>query len=337
MPGPISIETHNKIIELHGRGFGPTATARQLNISVKCARTWINRYTNTGRVEPAPIPGRPCVTTAEDDGRIIAVSRQHTLWPARKIRWVERMRVSIQTVWRRMRVRLKPRCTRRKDRQLEKQSVRSKRVVWAEQQAEELSGWVERIVYVDESQFDSCTNFRTRVWVPRDQVGQLNVQSITRSGRFSIHVFGAICDDYTLPLIILPRPFDAVAFTDLLQEFYLPVLQEKFPRTQFKFILDNAPVHHSKITQEWLEEVPELQKAFLFLPPYSNDLNPIEHVWARMKKQIRDIAFTNKDQLSAAVINQWDALPQEYIHSLTHSMQRRMRAVIVAQGGPTRY
>lgn len=340
MPGPIPMETRVKIIEMHGRGCRPSAIAQQLNISERTARRWVARYNTSGCVNTAPILGRPKVTTTEEDERILAVSRRNPLWPVRRIRALLRLRASIQTHWRRLRGRMQLRSQRRKDLQLAKQTVKTKRLVWAEQMIEEWSGWGERTVYIDEAHFESCTAYHRKVWREIGQRG-LDVHYVGNSGRFSIHVFGGICDNETLPLLILPRPFDAATFTDLLQEFYLPVLTEKFGlHTQFKFVLDNAPVHHSKIVQDWLEEESLiLQEAFTFLPPYSNDLNPIENVWARMKLQLRDSAFTTADQLTAAVLNQWDLISQdkEFVRSLTHSMTRRIRAVIVAQGGPTRY
>lgn len=120
MPGPIPIETCNKIVELHGRGLAPTAIARELDLSLNCVKRWVCRYRTTGRVAPAPIPGRPRITTTTEDERIKAASSQNPLWPVRRVRWLECMRASIQTIWRRMKG--VPRLTslRRKDLQLTK-------------------------------------------------------------------------------------------------------------------------------------------------------------------------------------------------------------------------
>ena len=49
------------------------------------------------------------------------------------------------------------------------------------------------------------------------------------------------------------------------------------------FMQDNAPIHTAKKVSKWFEDhgIPVLDWA-----PYSPDLNPIEHVWARIKEWI---------------------------------------------------
>jgi len=49
-------------------------------------------------------------------------------------------------------------------------------------------------------------------------------------------------------------------------------------------IMDNASFHKSKKTKELIERA---GCELIFLPPYSPDLNPIEKVWANLKKKIR--------------------------------------------------
>jgi transposase len=47
-------------------------------------------------------------------------------------------------------------------------------------------------------------------------------------------------------------------------------------------ILDNAKTHHSKILRGWAEKNKK-KVAIFYLPPYSPDLNPDEHVNADVK------------------------------------------------------
>lgn len=49
-------------------------------------------------------------------------------------------------------------------------------------------------------------------------------------------------------------------------------------------LLDNAAPHRAGKVQQWLEENP---MRILFLPPYSPEFNPIEKVWALVKREWR--------------------------------------------------
>jgi len=53
-------------------------------------------------------------------------------------------------------------------------------------------------------------------------------------------------------------------------------------------IIDNASFHKSKKVTTLVEKA---GCRVLFLPPYSPDLNPIEHFWSPMKKAIRTLAL----------------------------------------------
>jgi transposase len=64
-------------------------------------------------------------------------------------------------------------------------------------------------------------------------------------------------------------------------------------------IVDNAAIHKSEETKKLIEGV---DSKLMFLPPYSPDLNPIEHYWAWLKKKIRDTVYIRKT-LDEAISN----------------------------------
>ena len=49
-------------------------------------------------------------------------------------------------------------------------------------------------------------------------------------------------------------------------------------------IMDNMRSHHAKIVTELLDKS---GISYLYLPPYSPDLNPIEKMWSKMKSILR--------------------------------------------------
>lgn len=63
-------------------------------------------------------------------------------------------------------------------------------------------------------------------------------------------------------------------------------------------ILDNARIHKSKLVKELIEEA---GCRLLYLPPYSPDYNPIEHLWSALKKNLRT-KNTTKDKFDNNLI-----------------------------------
>ena len=106
---------------------------------------------------------------------------------------------------------------------------------------------------------------------------------------------------------------------------------------------DNAPIHNAKIIKKWFVDasIPVME-----WPPYSPDLNPIEHLWHALKSWIRehypeleDMGKSNEDYLamSRAIHEGWEALGDELMSSLIGSMRARCEAVIRARGWHTKY
>ena len=63
-------------------------------------------------------------------------------------------------------------------------------------------------------------------------------------------------------------------------------------------MIDNASFHKSTKVIDFIEAA---GYRVIYLPPYSPDLNPIEHHWNAIKNKIRKVAEEIKDFYEAAI------------------------------------
>ena len=74
-------------------------------------------------------------------------------------------------------------------------------------------------------------------------------------------------------------------------------------------------------------------------PPSSPDANPIENLWAIIKRRLKTRGCKNKQELINAFLNVWarDTEIAEICKKLVESMTSRIEAIIASKGGSTKY
>lgn len=97
--------------------------------------------------------------------------------------------------------------------------------------------------------------------------------------------------------LFAPFTFEGYSTKGVYEVYIERVLVPKL-RTGMVIIIDNASFHKSHKIYELIKSV---GCRVLFLPPYSPDLNPIEHFWSPLKKAIRKAAQTATDFFQAIV------------------------------------
>lgn len=154
----------------------------------------------------------------------------------------------------------------------------------------------------------------------------------TRRNR-KIQIWAAISKTKNFKLVFLPKALDKEIYHHILTRFVAPAATKKSQRV---FQQDNATPHTAKINKLLLEEKTNFWTNY---PPNSPDLNPIENIWALLKKEfakhqpgtvrraklILNQIWENDPELNKAKINVID------------SERKRMKAVIDAKGGDTKY
>jgi transposase len=99
---------------------------------------------------------------------------------------------------------------------------------------------------------------------------------------------------------------------------------------------DGAPVHRSRAAQDFRAQS---SMTSISHSPQSPDLNPIEHVWKKLKILVnaRPTRPRSIDELWVALTEEWEKIDINFINTLIESMPRRAQAVYNAHGGSTKY
>ena len=117
-----------------------------------------------------------------------------------------------------------------------------------------------------------------------------------------VHVYGAISRRGVMNPVIFEGIMDAVFFTDeILENNVVPFIRRTFPDSH-RFMQDNDPKHTSKRARECMENQNINWWKF---PAESCDLNPIEMVWAQLKRYIAKAGPTTKEELIRVINEFW--------------------------------
>jgi transposase len=91
--------------------------------------------------------------------------------------------------------------------------------------------------------------------------------------------------------LIAPFLFEGMTDTALVLWWTKNLLLKELPENSI-IVWDNATFHKS---QELRQVIEQAGHTMLFLPPYSPDLNPIEHKWHELKQRLRSFYDNNID------------------------------------------
>ncbi|KNC30997.1 hypothetical protein FF38_03163 [Lucilia cuprina] len=136
------------------------------------------------------------------------------------------------------------------------------------------------------------------------------------------------------PIYWIKTIMDQHVYVDILENVMLPYAEEEMPLL-WVFQQDKDPKHTSRKARQWL-----LDHSINIMkwPAQSPDLNPIENLWADVKKKILSEAKpTNNEQLWKVIKESWEKIPKKRCEDLVNSMPNRCAAVIANKGHATKY
>jgi len=106
---------------------------------------------------------------------------------------------------------------------------------------------------------------------------------------------------------------------------------------------DNASIHTAYAVVDWFTEI---GIPLADHPLFSPDMNPIEHIWFHLKKQVlllhpelTDMGKGEADlqALESALVEAWQAIPIEIFQKVLDSMPKRVTTLITVEGWYTKY
>ncbi|GES89422.1 IS630 family transposase [Rhizophagus clarus] len=177
-----------------------------------------------------------------------------------------------------------------------------------------VSVWSIRLVFSDETTIQMFCN-TISAWSRDAKPIALMVKH-----PFKVHVWGAISVKGKIGMHMFIENLDHHLYRQILNEHLYDNANAMHGR-RWVFQQDNDPKHTSCDVKSDLET--HLLGRVLPWPSYSPDLNPIENVWAILKKNVEK--------------KEWDDLDNNVIVNCINGMRSRIEACIDAEGGHTKY
>ena len=197
-----------------------------------------------------------------------------------------------------------------------------------------LDDW-KSVLFTDESKVSIGNDGALYVWRREGEEFLPECCDRTVQHAASVMVWASMCwHGFTLgSLVKLEGRLDSTAYQQVLEEHMLTDAAALIG-DDFVFQQDNAPIHTSRSTRQWLRQH---DVTLLDWPPKSPDANPIENLWHELKTAANRREPRTAAELWNALQEAWQQIPAARVRNLAESVPRCLDAIRRARGGNTRY
>ena len=213
---------------------------------------------------------------------------------------------------------------------------RKRRREWAERHALWTDEDWNQVLFSDESSIELHST-RKKMGVYRKAAQRMDPKCLVGSVKQSpnLMVWGCFGNGRLGQLSFIDGTMDSTSYIRILRPALPAAKREVFDGGDFVFQQDNASCHKSRMTMRWFQRH---NFQVLDWPAQSPDLNPIENLWATLKRKVdAKRPFKNMAALREAAKAAWSEIGEDELCNLLSSMPLRVRLVREAKGGTSEY
>ena len=210
------------------------------------------------------------------------------------------------------------------------------RLIWSKKFIEKSSDFWDNIVWSDETMVRSNPQHKDLFFKARNgEIQRKNlVNAKSQNEGVRVMFWGCFSKHDLGPLVPIEGILNSEKYKELLEKYLVPIFEKSDKK--LIFMQDNAPIHKSKLVNEFLADhgIPTLQ-----WPAQSPDLNPIENMWAVLKgrRARQKLTPKTKKDLIDQMTELWSNIETDFRRNLSNSIPKRLSKVIKNKGKQTSY
>ncbi|KAJ4441080.1 hypothetical protein ANN_10930 [Periplaneta americana] len=158
---------------------------------------------------------------------------------------------------------------------------------------------------------------------------------INKSGCVRVACWGWMSYDGAGLLKRIHGRYMAEVYEHILANVMIPSARKRYPEGTLFFQQDNHPIHTANQIQRWFTRRGDVDP--VDWPPNSPDMNPIQNLWAAVKRILRSnwakqLPVRTPKELWDRVLDVWEEMAKnlDLFHNPVDPMPRRMRAIVDA-------
>jgi len=309
-------------LKLRKKGWKVTKIAEAFGLHVKSVSRWFVRKNKYGEksLKSTKAKGNTPKFSKEEILQLISWLKEDArsfgfstpLWTCKQIQIVAKRKfeksISIPSLWELLKkLKLSPQKPKKQAKEKDEKLADK----WLEEEWPKIKAIVRRqqaILYFQDEAGVSLIPFMRTTWAP---IGKTPVVKVTGK-KGGLCVSSAISPAGRMIFRIEKGRMTAQTYIDFLSKIIL-----QHPRRKIVIVADNAPIHKAKLVKEFILSNKKRISIF-YIPSYSPELNPDEHVWAYLKAyELVAHQAQNKEELKK-IVNlkmQKIAKKEELIHS----------------------